>query len=57
MDIFKCVLERFVGDFVRLLYGAVHNRFNVRSGIHWDPQNKMSDARPQFHALLFMNTV
>ena len=42
------------------LYGAVHNLFNVRSRIHWGPQNKMSDARPQhrdLHALLFTNSV
>ena len=25
MDIFKCALQHFVGDFARLLYGAVHN--------------------------------
>ena len=46
MDIFKCVLQHFVGDFARLLYGAVHKLFIVRSRIHWSPQNKMSDARP-----------
>ena len=25
MDIFKCTLQHFVGDFARQLYGAVHN--------------------------------
>ena len=42
------------------LYGAVHNLFNVRSRIHWGPQNKMSYARPQhrdLHALLLTNSV
>ena len=60
MDIFKCVLQRFVGDFARLLYGAVHNLFNERSRIHWGPQNKISDAIPQhreLHALLFTNSL
>ena len=49
-----------VGDFARLLYGAVHNLFNVRSSIHRCPQNRMSDARPQhreLHALLFSTSV
>ena len=60
MDIFKCALQHFVGDFARLLYGAVHNLFNVTSRIHRCPQNRMSDARPQpreLHALLFTNNV
>ena len=35
------------GGFARLLYGAVHNLFNVASRIHGCPQNRMSDARPQ----------
>ena len=59
MDIFKCVLQHFVGGFARLLYGALHNLFNVTSRIHWGPQNKMSDIRPQgweLHALLFRNS-
>ena len=56
MDIFKCALQHFVGDFARLLYGSVHNLFNVTSRIHRCPQNRMSDARPQhqeLHALMF----
>ena len=60
MDIFKCALQHFVGDFARLLYGTVHNLFNVTSRIQRCPQNRMSDARPQhreLHALLFTNTV
>ena len=59
MDIFKCVLQHFVGDFARLLYGALHNIFNVTSRIHWGPKNKMRDIRPQrreLHALLFTNS-
>ena len=50
----------FVGDFARLLYGAVHNLFNVTSSIHRCPQNRMSDARPQhreLHALLLTISV
>ena len=50
----------FVGDFARLLYGAVHNLFNVTSSIHRCPQNRMSDARPQhreLHALLLSISV
>ena len=27
VDIFKCALQHFIGDFARLLYGAVHNLF------------------------------
>ena len=60
MDIFKCALQHFVGDFAGLLYSAVCNLFNVSSRIHWCPQNRMSDARPQqreLHALLFTNSV
>ena len=60
MDIFKCASQHFVGDFARLLYGAVHNAFYVTSRIHRCPQNRMSDARPQhreYHALLFKNSV
>ena len=41
------VLQHFVGDFARLLYGAVHNLFNVRRRIHWSPQNKMNDVKTQ----------
>ena len=51
MDIFKCALQHFVGDFARLLYGAVHNLFNVTSSIDRCPQNRMSDARPQHREL------
>ena len=29
MDIFKCALQHFVGDFARQLDGAVHNLFNA----------------------------
>ena len=50
----------FVGDFARLLYGTVHNLFNVTSSIHRCPQNRMSDARPQhreLHALLLTISV
>ena len=62
MDIFKSALQHFVGDFARLLYGAVHNLFflNVTSRIFRCPQNRMSDAIPQhreIHALLFKNSV
>ena len=60
MDIFKCVLQHFVGVFARLLYGAVHDLFNVRSRIHRSTQSRMSDARPQhreLHALLLTNSV
>ena len=49
-----------VGDFARLLYGAVHNLFDVTSNIHRCPQNRTSDARPQYrelHALLFPTSV
>ena len=56
----KCALQHFVGDFARLLYGAVHNLFDVTSSIHRCPQNRMSDARPQhweLHALLFLTSV
>ena len=56
----KCALQHFVWDFARLLYGAVHNLFNVTSSIHRCPQNRMSDARPQhreLHALLFSTSV
>ena len=42
VDIFKCALQHFVGDFARLLYGAVHNLCNVTSRIHRCPQNRMS---------------
>ena len=48
------------GTFARLLYGTVHNFFNVTSRVHRYPQNRMSDARPQhreLHALLFTNSV
>ena len=58
--IFKSALQHFVGDFARLLYGAVHNLFNVPSRIQRCRQNRMSDARPQnreLHALLFTNSV
>ena len=58
--IFKCALQHFVGDFARLLYGAVHNLFNVPIRTQRWPQNGMSDARPQHrevHALLFTNSV
>ena len=41
--IIKCALQHFVGDFARLLYGAVHNLFYVTSIIHRCPQNRMSD--------------
>ena len=57
-EINKSIL--FVGDFARLLYGAVHNLFNVTSSIHRCPQNRMSDARPQhreLHALLLTISV
>ena len=40
MDIFKCALQHFVGDFARLLYGAVHNLFNVTSSIHSVPRTE-----------------
>ena len=46
---------KLCGDFARLLYGAVHNLFNVTSRIHRCPQNRMSNARPQhreLHALM-----
>ena len=33
VHIFKCALQHLVGDFARLLYGAVHNLFNVTSSI------------------------
>ena len=39
------------GTFARLLYGAVHNLFDVTSRIHSYAQNKMSDARPQHREL------
>ena len=58
--IIKCALQHFVEDFARLLYGAVHNLFDVTSSIHRCPQNRMSDARPQhreLHALLFPTSV
>ena len=29
LDIFKCALQHFVGDFARLLYCAVHNLFLI----------------------------
>ena len=45
------MVMHFVGDFARLLYGAVHNLFNVTSNIHRCPQNRMSDARPQHREL------
>ena len=51
VDTFKCALQHFVGDFARLLYGAVNNLFNVTSRIHRCPQNRMSDARPQHQEL------
>ena len=60
MDIFKCALQHFVGDFPRLLYGAVHNLFNVTSRINRCPQNRMIDARPQhreLHALYSLRIV
>ena len=60
VNIFKCALQHFVGDFGRLLYGAVHNLFNVTSSIHRCPQNRMIDARPQhreLHPLLFSTSV
>ena len=60
MEIFKSALQHFVGDFSRLLYGAVHNLFSVTSRIHRCPQNRMSDARPQqreLHTLLFTDSV
>ena len=56
----KCALQHFMGDFARLLYGAVHNLFNVTSSIHRCPQNTLSDARPQhreLHAVLFAFSV
>ena len=34
MDIFKCALQHFVGDFARLLYGAVHNLFNMKDVLY-----------------------
>ena len=34
------------------LYDAVHNLFNVRSRIHWGPQNKMS--LPDHNTGIFM---
>ena len=40
MDIFKCVLQHFVGGFARLLYGALHSLFNVTSRIYWGPRTK-----------------
>ena len=45
----NALLQHFVGDFSRLLYGAVHRC----------TQNGMRDARPQhreLHALLFTNS-
>ena len=60
MDIFKCALQHFVGDFAKLLYGAVLNLFNATSRIHRSPQNIMSDAKPQhreLHVLLLTNSV
>ena len=51
----NALLQHFVGDFARLLSGAVHNLFNLTSSIH-----RMSDARPQhreLHALLFTISV
>ena len=56
MDIFKLALQHFVGDFARLLYGAVHNLSNVTSRIHKCPQNRISDARPQHRELIALNT-
>ena len=32
------------GTFARLLYGAVHNLFNITSRIHRCPQSRISDA-------------
>ena len=32
------------GTFARLLYGAVHNLFNLTSRIHRCPQSRISDA-------------
>ena len=48
--------KHFVGDFARLLYGAVHNLSNVTSRIHKCPQNRISDARPQHRELNALNT-
>ena len=56
----NALYNTFVGDFARLLYGAVHNLFNLTSRIHRCPQNRISDARPQhreLHALLLTNSV
>ena len=48
--------KHFVGDFARLLYGAVHNLSNVTSRIHKCPQNRISGARPQHRELIALNT-
>ena len=47
MDIFKYALRALWGTFARLLYGAVHNLYNLTTRIHRCPQNRMSDARLQ----------
>ena len=60
VHIFKYALQHLVGDFARLLYGAVHNLFSATTSIHRCPQNRTSDARPQhreLNALLFTNSV
>ena len=49
MDIFKCPLQHFVGDFARPLYGAAHNLLQV-------PQKRMSDAIPQHWELALLLT-
>ena len=47
MDIFKCALQHLVGDFARMLYGAVHNLFYVASRIHRCPQNRIATLSMQ----------
>ena len=42
MDIIKCALQHFVGDFARLLH-AVHNFMRKYSMIHQCPQIRISD--------------
>ena len=47
MDIFKCALQHFVGDFVPDCFTAQFTIFfNLINRIHRCPQNGMSDDRP-----------
>ena len=53
MNIFKCVLQHFVGDFARCSFMTQFTTFfNVRSRIHWGPQNKMN--LPDHNTGIFM---